>query len=70
MFDIFPITVNLSVIHFFATTFVLLILLIGAAKKWSEREKRADEVMSKQWGLQGYVNGEGRYISRTKDNIK
>jgi len=67
MFDIFPVTVNLSVIHFIATVIVLLFLLVSAAKKWTEREKRADEVMNRQWGLQGYVNGEGRFISRTKD---
>ena len=67
MFDIFPITVNLSVIHFFATAVILLILLVGAAKKWSEREKRADEVMSRQWGLQGFVDGQGHFVSRIKD---
>ena len=68
MFDIFPVTVNLSVIHFIATTVILLVLLISAAKKWTEREKRADEVMNRQWGLQGYVNGEGRFISRVNDD--
>jgi len=70
MLDIFPVTVNLSVIHFFATAIILLILLVGAAKKWSEREKKANEVMDRQWGLQGFVDGTGRFISRTKDKIK
>ncbi len=67
MFDIFPITVNLSVIHFFATAVILLILLVGAAKKWAERERKADEVMSRQWGLQGFVDSQGHFVSRTKD---
>jgi len=70
MFDIFPVTVNLSVIHFIATVVVLLILLVSAAKKWTERERRASEVMNKQWGLQGFVNGQGHFVSRTKDKIE
>jgi len=70
MFDIFPVTVNLSVIHFIATTVILLILLISAAKKWGEREKRANEVMDKQWGLQGFVDGEGHFVSRVSDDNK
>lgn len=68
LLSIFPITVNLNVLHFAATTVVLIILLIHAYARWDKMRRHADEVMDKQWGLQGYVNGEGRYVSRVKED--
>ena len=68
LLEIFPITVNLNVLHFAATTVVLIILLVHAASRWDIRKKKADETMNKIWGLQGFVNSEGRYVSRSKED--
>lgn len=70
MLDIFPITVNLNVLHFGATTIVLIILLVHAASKWDVRKRKADEAMGRTWGFQGFVNGEGRFVSRVRESQK
>lgn len=57
-------TIDLNFLHFLVTVIVLLFLIVSHTVKYYRQREKFDEAFSRPWGLIGFVNKDGRYISR------